>query len=59
MALKHYHFDTFVSADIVGEIPPGMPVHFHVAEVGGEVDALLMPLVMEEGGELIKFKKAK
>lgn len=57
--LEHYHYDTFVSAAIVGEIPPGMPVHFHTAEVGGEVDAVLMPLVMEEGGELIKFTKAK
>ncbi len=57
--LEHYHFDTFVSAEIVGEIPPGMPVHFHTAEVGGAVDAVLMPLVTEEGGELIKFKRSK
>ncbi|MBQ8995139.1 MAG: serine hydrolase, partial [Oscillospiraceae bacterium] len=55
--LEHYHYDTFVSADVVGEVPPGMPVHFHSAEVGGKIDEVRMPLVLEEGGELIRFKK--
>lgn len=55
--LKHFHYDTFVTDGIVGELPPGIPVHFHTAEVGGAVDALAMPLVTEEGGNLVRFKK--
>lgn len=55
--LDHYHYDTFVSADVIGEVPPGLPVHFHTAEVGGKIDALLMPLVLEKGGELVRFQK--
>ena len=55
--LKHYHYDTFVTDGIVGELPPGMPAHFHTAEVGGQVDAVLMPLVTEAGGKLVRFEK--
>ena len=59
ICLEHYHYETFVTKNVVGEIPAGIPVHFHTAEVGGKVDALLMPLVMEEGGELIRFKRVE
>lgn len=55
--LKHFHYDTFVTTDIVGELPPGIPVHFHTAEVGGRIDSLAMPLVTEAGGDLIRFTK--
>ena len=53
--LRYFHYDTFVSDAIVGELPPGIPVHFHTAEVGGAVDSLAMPLVTEAGGKLIRF----
>ena len=55
--LDHYHYDTFVTADIVGELPGGMPVHFSAAYVGGKIETLRMPLVTEAGGELVCFKK--
>ena len=57
--LDHYHYDTFTASGVVGEIPAGMPVNFHTAESGGDIDALLMPLVTEEGGELIRFEKVR
>lgn len=53
--LTHFHYDTFVTGDIVGELPPGLPVHFHTAEVGGAIDSLAMPLVTEAGGALVRF----
>ena len=55
--LKYFHYDTFVTTDIVGELPPGIPVHFHTAEVGGMIDSLAMPLVTEAGGALVRFAK--
>ena len=55
--LRHFHYDTFVTTDIVGELPPGIPVHFHTAEVGGGIDSLAMPLVTEAGGALVRFAK--
>lgn len=57
--LKHFHYDTFVTGDTVGELPPGMPVHFRVSEVGGGVECLKMPLVTEKGGQLVVFHKEK
>ena len=55
--LRHFHYDTFVTDGIVGELPPGIPAHFHTAEVGGAIDSLAMPLVTEEGGSLVRFVK--
>lgn len=55
--LTHFHYDTFATGDIVGELPPGMPVHFRVSEVGGTIDTLKMPLVTEPGGSLVVFRK--
>ena len=57
--LKHFHYDTFVTGNIVGELPPGMPAHFHTAETGGGIDAVSMPLVTEEGGALVVFHKVE
>lgn len=57
--LNHFHYDTFVTGDIVGELPPGMPVRFRTAEKGGGIDALAMPLVTEEGGAPVVFLKAE
>ena len=47
------------SRDVLGELPAGVPVHFHTAEVGGRIDALAMPLVPEPGGKLIRFEKQR
>ena len=55
--LDHFHYDTFVTTGIVGELPKGMPVHFSAAFVGGKIETLRMPLVTEAGGELVCFKK--
>ena len=55
--MRHFHYDTFVLDGILGELPAGIPVHFHTAEVGGQIDALSMPLVTEEKGELVRFIK--
>ena len=57
--MRHFHYDTFVLDDILGELPAGVPVHFHTAEVGGRIDALAMPLVPEPGGKLIRFEKQR
>ena len=55
--LEHFHYDTFLTKDILGELPPGLPVHFCTAEVGGMVDAVRIPLVPEFGGKGIRFEK--
>ncbi len=55
--LEHYHYDTFTTAEIVGELPPGIPVCFFTAEDSGKISALSMPLVMEAGGRRIRFEK--
>lgn len=55
--LNHFHYDTFVTTGIVGELPPGMPLRFLTAEVGGSIDRISMPLVTEAGGAPIVFKK--
>ena len=43
--------------DVLGELPPGMPVHFHLAETGGSVDGLAMPLHTEPGCGLVCFRR--
>jgi len=55
--LAHYHYDTFRTTKIVGEIPAGLPAVFHTAEIGGKIDAIGLPLVMEEGAPRIVFNK--
>ena len=55
--LKHFHYDTFVLDGILGELPAGIPAHFHTAEVGGEIDSVALPLVTEQGGALVRFLK--
>lgn len=55
--LEHFHYDTFLTRDILGELPPGFPVHFHTAEVGGAIDALLIPLVPEAAERPIRFER--
>ena len=55
--LNHFHYDTFVTTAIVGELPPGMPARFLTAEVGGKIDRISMPLVTEAGGKPIVFQK--
>ena len=57
--LKHFHYDTFVTGDIVGELPPGMPVHFRTAEEGGAICAISMPLVTEKGGQPVVFSRVE
>ena len=57
--LKHFHYDTFVTGGIVGELPPGFPVHFRAAEVGGRIDTVKMPLVTEPGGALVAFARTE
>ena len=42
---------------ILGELPAGVPAHFHTAEVGGEIDSVALPLVTEQGGALVRFLK--
>ena len=53
--LRHFSYDTFVFEDVLGELPPGIPVHFHLAEVGGTVDGLALPLHTEPGTDLVRF----
>ncbi len=55
--LEHFHYDTFVTRGILGELPPGFPVHFHTAEIGGAVDAVLIPLVPEAAERPIRFER--
>ena len=55
--MKHFHYDTFVLDEVVGELPAGIPVHFYTADVGGAVAALSMPLVTEPGAALIRFER--
>ena len=55
--MKHFHYDTFVLDEVVGELPSGIPVHFYTADVGGAVAALSMPLVTEPGAALIRFER--
>ncbi|MGN1248841.1 MAG: DUF3471 domain-containing protein, partial [Candidatus Spyradocola sp.] len=55
--MKHFHYDTFVLDEVVGELPAGIPVHFYTADVGGGVAALSMPLVTEPGAALIRFER--
>ena len=57
LPLDHFHYDTFVLDDVLGELPPGMPVHFHLAETGGSVDGLAMPLHTERGCDLVRFRR--
>lgn len=59
--LKHFHYDTFVTSDIMGggEVPPGLPVTFHGADFRKEIASLAMPLCFEEGAEPVRFKKQK
>lgn len=57
ITLEHYHYDTFRTADIAGEIPAGYPAFFYSAEVGGTIDRIGMPLVTEEGGQRVVFSK--
>lgn len=57
--MKHFHYDTFVLDEVVGELPAGIPVHFYTADIGGEVAALSMPLVTEPGAQLIRFERIK
>lgn len=57
LPLDHFHYDTFVLDDVLGELPPGMPVHFHLAETGGSVDGLAMPLHTEPGCGLVCFRR--
>ena len=57
LPLDHFHYDTFVLDDVLGELPPGMPVHFHLAETGGSVDGLAMPLHTEPGCDLVRFRR--
>ena len=56
-ALAHFHYDTFVTTGLVGELPEGVPVHFSASYVGSKIESLRMPLVTEPGGELVCFKK--
>ena len=53
--LEHYHYDTFISKNIVGEIPPGLPVVFQISPQG-EVIGVSMALVTEDG-KYITFRK--
>ena len=55
--LEHFHYETFLTRGILGELPPGLPVHFHTAEVGGTVDGIRIPLVPEFGGKGILFTR--
>ena len=55
--LEHFHYDTFVMAEVVGELPAGIPVTFHTAERGGQIDEAIIPLCMEPGADLIHFKR--
>lgn len=55
--MKHFHYDTFVLDEVVGELPAGIPVHFYTAEVGGAVSALSMPLCTEPGAALVRFAR--
>lgn len=55
--LEHYHYETFLMDGIMGELPPGLPAHFHTAETGGAVDGFAAPFA--PGCELIRFRKEK
>lgn len=55
--LAYFAYDTFTLDDVLGELPPGIPVHFRLAEVGGAVDGLAMPLNTEPGCDLVRFRR--
>lgn len=55
--LSHFHYDTFTLDDVLGELPPGIPVHFGLAPSGGTVDTVSVPLHTEPGTELVRFDR--
>lgn len=55
--LTHFSYDTFTLDDVLGELPPGIPVHFRLAEAGGAVDGLAAPLNTEPGCDLVRFRR--
>ena len=55
--LRHFSYDTFIFDDVLGELPPGIPTHFHVAEVGGSIDGLALPLHTEPDTDLVRFTR--
>lgn len=55
--LSHFSYDTFTLDDILGELPPGIPVHFRLAEAGGAVDGVAVPLQTEPGTDLVRFSR--
>ena len=55
--LEHFHYDTFVMAEVVGELPAGIPVHFYNAEQGGAVGTMAIPLCTEPGAATIRFAR--
>ena len=55
--LSHFHYDTFTLDDILGELPPGIPVHFGLAPSGGAVQSVSVPLHTEPGTELVRFDR--
>jgi len=55
--LEHFNYETFVMAEVVGELPAGIPVTFITASKGGKVCALSIPLCMEQGAADIRFER--
>ena len=57
--LRHFSYDTFIFDDVLGELPPGIPAHFHLAETGGAVDGLALPLHIEPDTDLVRFARLR
>lgn len=55
--LSHFSYDTFVFEEVLGELPPGIPVHFRLAEAGGAVSGLALPLHTEPDTDLVRFAR--
>ena len=57
VGLKHHHYDSFQTAETVGELPPGMVLTF-AADPKGAIRTLSVQLGSEKGLKPIVFTKA-
>ena len=55
--MDHFHYETFVFGEVVGELPAGIPLTFITTDKGGKVCALSVPLCMEKGAAPIRFER--
>ncbi len=59
VALKHFHYDTFVSDGVIHELPSDVPFTFIAETANGQIDVVSVPLNTEEGAEMTKFRRVE